>query len=170
MERICDVCVTLVLRKRAGNAVLFTEVFLRGVLHCCLCLLPLTGQPLYTHLFNSATPLHVPISYATYSEVVQLRLSIKSHLCDSIKLTSCCRRWVSMDIEVDIIEFRVPVENNKTLFIWNIQPSFLESYVYVSNRGSLLTNHYQSERHQNGIIYYTHTHKQNPELNNFLLT
>ncbi|KAI4892948.1 hypothetical protein NFI96_032356 [Prochilodus magdalenae] len=35
-----------------------------------------------------------------------------------------------MEIEVDIIEFRVPVENNKTLFIWDIQASFSEAHIY----------------------------------------
>ncbi|XP_076866363.1 RAD52 motif-containing protein 1 [Brachyhypopomus gauderio] len=35
-----------------------------------------------------------------------------------------------MDMEVDVIEFKVPVENNKTLFIWDIQPSFSEAYIY----------------------------------------
>lgn len=37
-----------------------------------------------------------------------------------------------MDIEVDIIEFRVPLENNKTIFIWDIQPTFSEAYIYES--------------------------------------
>ncbi|XP_066531769.1 RAD52 motif-containing protein 1 [Hoplias malabaricus] len=35
-----------------------------------------------------------------------------------------------MDVEVQIIEFRVPVENNKTIFIWDIQPCFSEAYIY----------------------------------------
>ncbi|KAI2666457.1 RAD52 motif-containing protein 1 [Labeo rohita] len=37
-----------------------------------------------------------------------------------------------MDIEVDIIEFKVPLENNKTIFVWDIQPSFSEAYIYES--------------------------------------
>lgn len=37
-----------------------------------------------------------------------------------------------MDIEVDIIEFKVPVENNKTIFIWDIQPVFSEAHIFVS--------------------------------------
>ncbi|XP_026882537.2 RAD52 motif-containing protein 1 isoform X1 [Electrophorus electricus] len=35
-----------------------------------------------------------------------------------------------MDIEVDIIEFKVPTENNKTIFIWDIQPSLSEAFIY----------------------------------------
>ncbi|XP_030649839.1 RAD52 motif-containing protein 1 [Chanos chanos] len=35
-----------------------------------------------------------------------------------------------MDIEVDILEFRVPIENNKTIFVWDIQPSDSEAYIY----------------------------------------
>ncbi|KAL6460619.1 hypothetical protein MHYP_G00305850 [Metynnis hypsauchen] len=35
-----------------------------------------------------------------------------------------------MDIEVDLVEFRVPVENNKTIFIWDIQASFSEAFIY----------------------------------------
>uniref|UniRef100_A0A671QC80 Zgc:103564 n=1 Tax=Sinocyclocheilus anshuiensis TaxID=1608454 RepID=A0A671QC80_9TELE len=37
-----------------------------------------------------------------------------------------------MDIEVDIIEFKVPLENNKTIFVWDIQPTFSEAYIYES--------------------------------------
>lgn len=37
-----------------------------------------------------------------------------------------------MDIEADLIEFKVPVENNKTLFVWNILPKFSEAEIYVS--------------------------------------
>ncbi|NP_001187357.1 RAD52 motif-containing protein 1 [Ictalurus punctatus] len=37
-----------------------------------------------------------------------------------------------MDLEADVIEFRVPNENNKTIFIWDIQPSFSEDYIYES--------------------------------------
>ncbi|XP_048053620.1 RAD52 motif-containing protein 1 isoform X2 [Megalobrama amblycephala] len=37
-----------------------------------------------------------------------------------------------MDIEVDIIEFKVPLENNKTIFIWDIQPTFSEAHIYES--------------------------------------
>uniref|UniRef100_A0A8P4KPP7 RAD52 motif-containing protein 1 n=1 Tax=Dicentrarchus labrax TaxID=13489 RepID=A0A8P4KPP7_DICLA len=33
-------------------------------------------------------------------------------------------------MEVDILEFQVPVENNKTLFVWNIQPSHTEARIY----------------------------------------
>ncbi|XP_047428061.1 RAD52 motif-containing protein 1 [Mugil cephalus] len=33
-------------------------------------------------------------------------------------------------MEVDILEFRVPVENNKTLFVWDIQPSLTEAQIY----------------------------------------
>lgn len=36
-------------------------------------------------------------------------------------------------MEVDILEFRVPVENNKTLFVWDIQPSLTEAQIYVSS-------------------------------------
>ncbi|TRY96474.1 hypothetical protein DNTS_031528 [Danionella cerebrum] len=35
-----------------------------------------------------------------------------------------------MEIEVDILEFKVPLENNKTIFIWDIQPIFSEAYIY----------------------------------------
>ncbi|XP_051572351.1 RAD52 motif-containing protein 1 [Myxocyprinus asiaticus] len=37
-----------------------------------------------------------------------------------------------MEIEVDIIEFKVPLENNKTIFIWDIKPTFSEAYIYES--------------------------------------
>ncbi|KTF86289.1 hypothetical protein cypCar_00041443 [Cyprinus carpio] len=37
-----------------------------------------------------------------------------------------------MDIEVDIIDFKVPLENNKTIFVWDIQPTFSEAYIYES--------------------------------------
>ncbi|KAJ8251794.1 hypothetical protein GJAV_G00225510 [Gymnothorax javanicus] len=37
-----------------------------------------------------------------------------------------------MDIEADIIEFKVPNENNKTLFIWDIAPALSEAYIYES--------------------------------------
>ncbi|CAB1341541.1 unnamed protein product [Coregonus sp. 'balchen'] len=37
-----------------------------------------------------------------------------------------------MEVEVDVIEFRVPIENNKTLFVWNIQPIFSEAFIYES--------------------------------------
>ncbi|XP_036944179.1 RAD52 motif-containing protein 1 isoform X2 [Acanthopagrus latus] len=33
-------------------------------------------------------------------------------------------------MEVDILEFQVPVENNKTLFVWDIQPSHTEAQIY----------------------------------------
>uniref|UniRef100_UPI0037E95236 RAD52 motif-containing protein 1 n=1 Tax=Semicossyphus pulcher TaxID=241346 RepID=UPI0037E95236 len=33
-------------------------------------------------------------------------------------------------MEVDILEFQVPVENNKTLFVWDIQPSHTEAKIY----------------------------------------
>ncbi|XP_048101701.1 RAD52 motif-containing protein 1 isoform X2 [Alosa alosa] len=35
-----------------------------------------------------------------------------------------------MEIVADIIEFRVPSENNKTLFVWDILPDNSEAYVY----------------------------------------
>ncbi|XP_041941987.1 RAD52 motif-containing protein 1 isoform X1 [Alosa sapidissima] len=35
-----------------------------------------------------------------------------------------------MEIVADIIEFRVPSENNKTLFVWDILPDHSEAYVY----------------------------------------
>ncbi|CAL8301405.1 unnamed protein product [Merluccius merluccius] len=31
---------------------------------------------------------------------------------------------------VDILEFRVPVESNKALFIWDIQPCYSHAYIY----------------------------------------
>lgn len=37
-----------------------------------------------------------------------------------------------MDIEVDIIEFKVPYENNKTLFVWGIQSTCTEASIYES--------------------------------------
>uniref|UniRef100_A0A673HU66 Zgc:103564 n=1 Tax=Sinocyclocheilus rhinocerous TaxID=307959 RepID=A0A673HU66_9TELE len=37
-----------------------------------------------------------------------------------------------MDMEVDIIEFKVPLENNKSIFVWDIQPTFSEAYIYES--------------------------------------
>ncbi|XP_056262297.1 RAD52 motif-containing protein 1 isoform X2 [Pseudoliparis swirei] len=33
-------------------------------------------------------------------------------------------------MEVDILEFKVPVENHKTLFVWDIQPELTEAQVY----------------------------------------
>lgn len=36
------------------------------------------------------------------------------------------------EMEVDILEFVVPVQNSKTLFVWDIQPSFTEAQIYVS--------------------------------------
>lgn len=39
------------------------------------------------------------------------------------------------EMEVDILEFVVPVENNKTLFVWDIQPSLTEAQIYVSPPG-----------------------------------
>ncbi|KAM4531552.1 RAD52 motif-containing protein 1 [Odontesthes bonariensis] len=33
-------------------------------------------------------------------------------------------------MEVDILEFRVPLENNKTVFVWDIQPSLTEAHIY----------------------------------------
>ncbi|XP_040011296.1 RAD52 motif-containing protein 1 isoform X2 [Xiphias gladius] len=33
-------------------------------------------------------------------------------------------------MEVDILEFVVPVENSKTLFVWDIQPSLTEAEIY----------------------------------------
>ncbi|XP_060883049.1 RAD52 motif-containing protein 1 [Labrus mixtus] len=33
-------------------------------------------------------------------------------------------------MEVDILEFQVPLENNKTLFVWDIQPSYTEAHIY----------------------------------------
>uniref|UniRef100_A0AAQ4RC63 DM1 domain-containing protein n=1 Tax=Gasterosteus aculeatus aculeatus TaxID=481459 RepID=A0AAQ4RC63_GASAC len=38
-------------------------------------------------------------------------------------------------MEVDILEFRVPVDNNKTLFVWDIQPSHSEAQIYVGLHG-----------------------------------
>ncbi|XP_012682813.1 RAD52 motif-containing protein 1 [Clupea harengus] len=35
-----------------------------------------------------------------------------------------------MEMEVDIIEFRVPTENNKTLFVWDILPEHSEAHIY----------------------------------------
>ncbi|XP_040919479.1 RAD52 motif-containing protein 1 isoform X2 [Toxotes jaculatrix] len=34
------------------------------------------------------------------------------------------------EVEVDILEFVVPVENNKSLFVWDIQPSLTEAQIY----------------------------------------
>ncbi|KAM9393968.1 RAD52 motif-containing protein 1 isoform 1-T1 [Pholidichthys leucotaenia] len=34
-------------------------------------------------------------------------------------------------MEVDVLEFRVPVENNKTLFVWEIQPTHTAAQIYV---------------------------------------
>ncbi|KAM9494264.1 RAD52 motif-containing protein 1 isoform 2-T2 [Clarias gariepinus] len=39
-----------------------------------------------------------------------------------------------MELEADIIEFRVPTESNKTIFIWDIQACFSEAYIYESLR------------------------------------
>ncbi|XP_061606232.1 RAD52 motif-containing protein 1 isoform X2 [Phyllopteryx taeniolatus] len=33
-------------------------------------------------------------------------------------------------MEVDVLDFLVPVENNKTLFVWNIQPDFTEAHIH----------------------------------------
>lgn len=35
-------------------------------------------------------------------------------------------------MEVDVLNFLVPVENNKTVFVWNIQPGPPEAQIYVS--------------------------------------
>ncbi|XP_055367036.1 RAD52 motif-containing protein 1 isoform X4 [Betta splendens] len=35
-------------------------------------------------------------------------------------------------MEVDILEFVVPVENNKSLFVWDIQPTLTEAQIYDS--------------------------------------
>lgn len=35
-------------------------------------------------------------------------------------------------MEVDVIEFKVPTENNKTLFVWNLQPTLSEAFIYES--------------------------------------
>ncbi|XP_042248952.1 RAD52 motif-containing protein 1 [Thunnus albacares] len=37
-----------------------------------------------------------------------------------------------MEVQVDILEFQVPVENNKTLFVWDIQPSHTQADIYNS--------------------------------------
>lgn len=37
-----------------------------------------------------------------------------------------------MELEVDVLEFRVPTENNKTLFVWDILPDHSEAAIYVS--------------------------------------
>ncbi|KAG7459666.1 hypothetical protein MATL_G00213070 [Megalops atlanticus] len=37
-----------------------------------------------------------------------------------------------MDTEADVIEFKVPSENNKTLFIWDILPAFSEAFIFES--------------------------------------
>ncbi|XP_077940432.1 uncharacterized protein LOC120828058 isoform X5 [Gasterosteus aculeatus] len=42
---------------------------------------------------------------------------------------------VEGEMEVDILEFRVPVDNNKTLFVWDIQPSHSEAQIYVGLHG-----------------------------------
>ncbi|KAM6904623.1 RAD52 motif-containing protein 1 [Xenentodon cancila] len=34
-------------------------------------------------------------------------------------------------MDVDILEFQVPVENNKTLFVWDIQPTLTEAQIYA---------------------------------------
>ncbi|KAJ8345454.1 hypothetical protein SKAU_G00296470, partial [Synaphobranchus kaupii] len=44
-------------------------------------------------------------------------------------------RLLGMDIEADIIEFKVPYENNKTLFIWDILPTLSEAFIYESILG-----------------------------------
>uniref|UniRef100_A0AAY4E2I5 DM1 domain-containing protein n=1 Tax=Denticeps clupeoides TaxID=299321 RepID=A0AAY4E2I5_9TELE len=35
-----------------------------------------------------------------------------------------------MDLEVDVVEFRVPLENNKTILIWDILPDNSEAFIY----------------------------------------
>ncbi|XP_029996178.1 RAD52 motif-containing protein 1 isoform X2 [Sphaeramia orbicularis] len=35
-----------------------------------------------------------------------------------------------MDLQVDVLEFRVPVENNKTVFVWNIDPGRAVDQIY----------------------------------------
>ncbi|KAM8844198.1 RAD52 motif-containing protein 1 isoform 2-T4 [Spinachia spinachia] len=40
-------------------------------------------------------------------------------------------------MEVDILEFTVPAENNKTLFVWDIQPSHSEAQIYVCQNSAL---------------------------------
>ncbi|KAL4657823.1 RAD52 motif-containing protein 1 isoform X1 [Arapaima gigas] len=37
-----------------------------------------------------------------------------------------------MDIDAEVIEFRVPTENNKTLFVWDIPARFSEANIYES--------------------------------------
>lgn len=58
-----------------------------------------------------------------------------------MKTAGCSPGWMTDRLcsagvmEVDILEFRVPVENNKTLFVWDIQPSQSEAQIYVSPLG-----------------------------------
>lgn len=35
-------------------------------------------------------------------------------------------------MEVDILEFKVPTDNNKTVFVWDIPPVLTQDQVYVS--------------------------------------
>lgn len=35
-------------------------------------------------------------------------------------------------MELDILEFRIPVENNKTLLVWDIEPNLSPLQIYVS--------------------------------------
>ncbi|CAK6984629.1 RAD52 motif-containing protein 1, partial [Scomber scombrus] len=37
-----------------------------------------------------------------------------------------------MEVQVNIVEFVVPVENNKTVFVWNIEPSQTHADIYCS--------------------------------------
>uniref|UniRef100_A0A0E9TKB9 Uncharacterized protein n=1 Tax=Anguilla anguilla TaxID=7936 RepID=A0A0E9TKB9_ANGAN len=41
-------------------------------------------------------------------------------------------RLLGMEIEADIIEFKVPNEDDKTLFVWDILPTLSEAFIYVS--------------------------------------
>ena len=36
------------------------------------------------------------------------------------------------EMEVDIIEFKVPTESNKALFIWDLEHGYSHAYIYVS--------------------------------------
>lgn len=38
-------------------------------------------------------------------------------------------------MEVDVLEFRVPAENNKFVIVWDIQPVLTEAQIYVSPSG-----------------------------------
>lgn len=48
----------------------------------------------------------------------------------SVQVTVSSTRAAGMEAEV--VDFRVPVESNKTVLVWDIPPTFGEAHIHVS--------------------------------------